>query len=49
MRNFTDVFDKLLEVPDSAHGGTSGYNALHAAFRNNNTGETLIDLAICAC
>ncbi|KAF0890366.1 hypothetical protein E2562_002765 [Oryza meyeriana var. granulata] len=36
MRNFTDVFEKLLEVPDSAHGGAGGYNALHAAIRNNN-------------
>uniref|UniRef100_A0A0A8YCT9 PGG domain-containing protein n=1 Tax=Arundo donax TaxID=35708 RepID=A0A0A8YCT9_ARUDO len=37
MRNFTDVFEKLLEAPDSAHGGTSGYNALHAAVRNGNS------------
>ena len=38
MRNFTDVFEKLLEVPDSAHGGISGYNALHATVRNDNPG-----------
>ncbi|XP_006661629.2 ankyrin repeat-containing protein At5g02620-like [Oryza brachyantha] len=36
MRNFKNIFEKLLEIPDSADGGTYGYNALHAAFRNNN-------------
>ncbi|XP_006661628.1 ankyrin repeat-containing protein At5g02620-like [Oryza brachyantha] len=36
MRNFTTIFEKLLEIPDSADGGTYGYNALYAAFRNNN-------------
>jgi len=40
MRNYKDVFEKLLEIPDSAHGGTDGQNALHAAVRNGNSGET---------
>nr|CAB3491264.1 unnamed protein product [Digitaria exilis] len=31
MRNDMDVFEKLLEIPDSAHSGAFGYNALHAA------------------
>ncbi|XP_021316343.1 ankyrin repeat-containing protein At5g02620 isoform X2 [Sorghum bicolor] len=35
MRNYKDVSEKLLEIPDSAHlGGTNGHNALHAAVRN---------------
>ena len=38
MRNYADVLEKLLEVPDSAHGGACGWNALHAAVRNNNPG-----------
>ncbi|XP_072151623.1 protein ACCELERATED CELL DEATH 6 isoform X2 [Setaria viridis] len=33
MRNYADVFEKLLEIPDSAHGGPGGFNALHAAVR----------------
>ncbi|PUZ44130.1 hypothetical protein GQ55_8G065700 [Panicum hallii var. hallii] len=36
MRNDQDAFEKLLEIPDSAHGGAYGYNALHAAVRNDN-------------
>ncbi|KAG2559199.1 hypothetical protein PVAP13_8NG293652 [Panicum virgatum] len=36
MRNFTDVLDKLLEIPDSAHSGAFGFNVLHAAVRNGN-------------
>ncbi|KAL6658579.1 hypothetical protein ACP70R_004165 [Stipagrostis hirtigluma subsp. patula] len=36
MKNYADVFEKLLEIPDSAHGGAFGYNALHAAVRNGN-------------
>jgi len=40
MRNYKDVFEKLLEIPDSAHGGVAGENALHAAVRNGNSGET---------
>ncbi|KAL5204496.1 hypothetical protein ABZP36_009367 [Zizania latifolia] len=36
MREFTDVFRKLLEIPESAHVGSCGYNALHAAVRNGN-------------
>jgi hypothetical protein len=40
MRNYKDVFEKLLEIPDSAHGGVNGQNALHAAVRNGNSGET---------
>ncbi|PVH33790.1 hypothetical protein PAHAL_8G066200 [Panicum hallii] len=37
MRNYADVLEKLLEVPESAHGGACGYNALHAAVRNANS------------
>ncbi|KAJ1275130.1 hypothetical protein BS78_05G113200 [Paspalum vaginatum] len=36
MRNYADVFEKLLEIPDSAHQGAYGYNALHAAVRSGN-------------
>jgi len=36
MRNFTDVFDKLLGIPDSALSGAFGFNVLHAAVRNGN-------------
>lgn len=39
MRDFVEVFEKLLEVPDSAHTGAYGDNALHAAVRNGNSGE----------
>lgn len=38
MRNYADVSEKLLEIPDSAHGGAYGYNALHAAVRSGNPG-----------
>ncbi|XP_004978964.1 ankyrin-3 isoform X2 [Setaria italica] len=34
MRNYPDVFKKVLEIPDSAHVGAHGSNALHAAVRN---------------
>ncbi|CAO2148276.1 unnamed protein product [Urochloa humidicola] len=37
MRNYPDMSAKLLGIPDSAHGGSSGYNALHAAVRNGNS------------
>ncbi|KAJ1275137.1 hypothetical protein BS78_05G113500 [Paspalum vaginatum] len=37
MRDYVDVFEKLLEIPGSAHGGARGYNALHAALRNGNS------------
>ena len=40
LRNGAEVFVKLLGIPDSAHGGASGWNALHAAVRNGNSGET---------
>ncbi|KAL6600403.1 hypothetical protein ACP70R_045203 [Stipagrostis hirtigluma subsp. patula] len=36
MRDFNEVSERLLEIPDSAHGGACGYNALHAAVRNGN-------------
>lgn len=36
MRNYADVAEKLLEIPDSAHVGAYGYNALHAAVRSGN-------------
>lgn len=39
MRNYADVAEKLLEIPDSAHVGAYGYNALHAAVRSGNPGE----------
>jgi ankyrin repeat protein len=39
-RNYEDVFDKLLEIPNSAHGGACGWNALHAAVRKGNSGVT---------
>ena len=45
MRNFTDVFDKLLEIPDSAHSGAFGFNVLHAAVRNSNPGENSMHTA----
>ncbi|KAG2641010.1 hypothetical protein PVAP13_2KG140500 [Panicum virgatum] len=37
MRGFTEVFEKLLGIPDSAHAGTQGHNALQAAVRNGIT------------
>ncbi|CAD6257766.1 unnamed protein product [Miscanthus lutarioriparius] len=37
MRDYEDVFNKLLEIPNSAHGGATGFNALHAAVRNGNS------------
>ncbi|CAL4992788.1 unnamed protein product [Urochloa decumbens] len=37
MRNYADIFDKLLEIPDSAHVGSHGSNALHASVRNGNS------------
>ncbi|TVU27473.1 hypothetical protein EJB05_30087, partial [Eragrostis curvula] len=36
-RDFTDVCDKLLEIPDSAHSGHCSNNALHAAVYNGNS------------
>lgn len=36
MRDFPDIVEKLLEIPGSAHQGTYGHNALHAAARNGN-------------
>ncbi|WVZ64180.1 hypothetical protein U9M48_013742, partial [Paspalum notatum var. saurae] len=36
MRDYEDVFNVLLEIPGSAHGGACGYNALHAAVRSGN-------------
>jgi ankyrin repeat protein len=39
MRNYEDVLKKLLEIPDSAVAVASGFNALHAAVRNSNSGE----------
>jgi ankyrin repeat protein len=38
MRNYAEVSEKLLKIPDSAHGGAFGYNALHAAVRSGNPG-----------
>jgi len=42
MRDYADVFEKLLEIPDSAHVGPNGWNALHAAVRNGNSGEKCV-------
>jgi len=39
MRDYEDIFDALLNIPGSAHAGAGGYNALHAAVRNVNSGE----------
>ncbi|XP_039778791.1 ankyrin repeat-containing protein At5g02620-like [Panicum virgatum] len=36
-QNYEDVVDKLLKIPDSAHEGSDGSNALHAAVRNGNS------------
>lgn len=36
MREFQEIFEKLLEIPDSAHSGHLGNNALYAAVRNGN-------------
>uniref|UniRef100_A0A0E0F4A7 PGG domain-containing protein n=1 Tax=Oryza meridionalis TaxID=40149 RepID=A0A0E0F4A7_9ORYZ len=36
MRDFTDIFQKLLGIPGSAHVGCNGRHALHAAVRNGN-------------
>jgi ankyrin repeat protein len=44
MRNCEDVVDKLLQIPDSAHGGAHGCNALHAAVKNRNSGVTNVFL-----
>jgi ankyrin repeat protein len=40
MRDYEDITKVLLEIEDSADGGTFGFNALHAAIRNGNSGET---------
>jgi ankyrin repeat protein len=40
MRDFTDVSEELLAIPDSAYSGPHSYNALHAAVRNGNSGKT---------
>jgi ankyrin repeat protein len=37
-RDYIDVFEKLLEIPDSDHAGACDRNALHAAVRNDNSG-----------
>jgi ankyrin repeat protein len=42
MRNFEDVLDKLLGIHDSADSGAFGFNALHAAVRNGNKGESVL-------
>lgn len=39
MRDYEDVFDAILNTAGSAHAGAGGYNALHAAVRNGNSGE----------
>lgn len=42
MRDFTDIVQKLLEIPDSAHEGTYSHNALHATARNGNAGKSIM-------
>ncbi|KAJ1275170.1 hypothetical protein BS78_05G115600 [Paspalum vaginatum] len=37
MKNFTDLVDKLLDIPVSAHSGAFSLNALHAAVREGNS------------
>ena len=39
-RDYGDVLEKLLQIPDAAHGGPHGCNALHAAVTSGNAGET---------
>lgn len=46
MRDFTDVSEKLLEIPGSSHVGTYGHNALHATVRNGNAGENYMDYGL---
>nr|XP_025877409.1 ankyrin repeat and SOCS box protein 11 isoform X2 [Oryza sativa Japonica Group]AAX95173.1 hypothetical protein LOC_Os11g14480 [Oryza sativa Japonica Group]ABA92380.1 Ank repeat PF/00023 containing protein, putative [Oryza sativa Japonica Group] len=41
MRDFADIFEKLLAIPDSSDVGCKGFNALHAAVRSGNAGEIL--------
>lgn len=40
MRDFAGILDKLLEIPDSSDKGPVDFNALHAAVRNGNSGES---------
>ncbi|CAL4906389.1 unnamed protein product [Urochloa decumbens] len=40
LRDFADVFERLLEIPESADVGIFGNNALHAAVRNGNADFT---------
>ncbi|XP_062198202.1 ankyrin repeat-containing protein NPR4-like [Phragmites australis] len=37
MRNYEEVFERLLGIPDSGHGGACACNALLAAVRNGNS------------
>jgi ankyrin repeat protein len=39
-RNYVDILEKLLAIPDSAHAGGNDGNALRAAVRNGNSGYT---------
>ncbi|CAD6254316.1 unnamed protein product [Miscanthus lutarioriparius] len=43
-RDYGDVLEKLLQIPDAAHGGAYGYNALHAAVTSGNAGHYRIRL-----
>uniref|UniRef100_A0A8I6YFK0 Uncharacterized protein n=1 Tax=Hordeum vulgare subsp. vulgare TaxID=112509 RepID=A0A8I6YFK0_HORVV len=36
LRNFTHVFEKLLNIPESSHAGRHSENALHAVVRNGD-------------
>lgn len=40
LRDNTHVLDELLKIQDSEHSGTCGYNALHAAVKYDNAGES---------
>uniref|UniRef100_A0A0E0BHC7 PGG domain-containing protein n=1 Tax=Oryza glumipatula TaxID=40148 RepID=A0A0E0BHC7_9ORYZ len=37
MRDFADIFEKLLVIPDSSDAGCRRHNALHGAVRNGNS------------
>jgi ankyrin repeat protein len=39
MRDLTDVVEKLLEIPDSAHCGAFRTSVMHAAVRRGNKGQ----------
>lgn len=46
MRDLTDVVEKLLEIPGSAHCGAYGSSAMHAAVRRGNKGQDSLPQAM---